>query len=255
MLPYAAFGKQDPGDDGTSMPDKERGSGLGDRSHGGEVAEVWQIRLRRGELQTNRNRAECCQISQEHEPMNRKRRKKAGTEQQDWSLNLEIVHPNAAGIDIGNEFHYVAVPPGRDPSAVRHFACFTEDLHRLTDWLKSLGIDTVAMQSTGVYWLPVFEILTEKGLEPAGAQDRRAGTNRCLQAMQKTHGVRNHIEVSFPLLQICLEFLTRVRREVKERHRREWQKAVPFRDNLVARPREMPWKRAVFATECNYHLA
>ena len=48
--------------------------------------------------------------------MNRKRRKKVGTEQQDWSLNLEVVHLNAAGIDIGNESHYVAVPPGRDPT-------------------------------------------------------------------------------------------------------------------------------------------
>ena len=97
--------------------------------------------------------------------MNRKRRKKVGTEQQDWSVNLEVVHPNAAGIDIGNESHYVAVPPGRDPDPVRQFSCFTEDLHRLAGWLKSCGIDTVAMQSTGVYWLPVYEILTEEGLQ------------------------------------------------------------------------------------------
>jgi hypothetical protein len=63
--------------------------------------------------------------------MNRKRRKKVGTEQQDWSLNLEVVHPNAAGIDIGNESHYVAVAPDRDSTPVRQFACFTEDVHRL----------------------------------------------------------------------------------------------------------------------------
>lgn len=97
--------------------------------------------------------------------MNRKRKKKAGNEQQHWSVNLDVVHPNAAGIDIGNESHYVAVSPDRDPIPVRHFACFTEDLHRLADWLKSRGIVTVAMQSTGVYWLPVYEILTEEGLE------------------------------------------------------------------------------------------
>jgi transposase len=97
--------------------------------------------------------------------MNRKRKKKAGNEQQDWSLNLDVVHPNAAGIDIGNESHYVAVPPDRDPEPVRQFACFTEDLHRRAGWLKSCGIDTVAMQSTGVYWLPVYEILTEAGLQ------------------------------------------------------------------------------------------
>jgi transposase len=97
--------------------------------------------------------------------MNHKHRKKSVNEQQGWSLNLEVVHPNAAGIDIGNESHYVAVSPDRDHTPVRQFACFTEDLHRLADWLKSCGIVTVAMQSTGVYWLPVYEILTEEGLE------------------------------------------------------------------------------------------
>jgi len=97
--------------------------------------------------------------------MNGKRKKKAKNERQDWSLNLNGVHPNAAGIDIGNESHYVAVPPDRDAKPVRQFACFTEDVRRLAAWLKSCGIDTVAMQSTGVYWLPVYEILTEEGLQ------------------------------------------------------------------------------------------
>jgi transposase len=97
--------------------------------------------------------------------MNGKRKKKAKNEQQDWSLNLDVVHPNAAGIDIGNESHYVAVPPDRDAQPVRQFACFTEALQQMAAWLKSCGIDTVAMQSTGVYWLPVYEILTEEGLQ------------------------------------------------------------------------------------------
>src|SRR5215472_13213216 len=96
--------------------------------------------------------------------MKRKGSKKASRKQQDWSLNLDIVHPNAASIDIGNESHYVAVPPDRDAKPVRQFACFTEDLRRMTEWLKSCGVDTVAMQSTGVYWLPVYEILAEAGL-------------------------------------------------------------------------------------------
>jgi len=96
--------------------------------------------------------------------MNGKRSKKASSEQPEWSLNLDVVHPNAAGIDIGNESHYVAVPPNRDPEPVRQFACFTEDLRRMAAWLKSCAIDTVAMQSTGVYWLPVYEMLTEEGL-------------------------------------------------------------------------------------------
>ena len=97
--------------------------------------------------------------------MSRKRSNQMGGEEPNWSLNLDVVHPNAAGIDIGNESHYVAVPPGRNTTPVRQFACFTEDLQRLADWLKSCGIDTVAMQSTGVYWLPVYEILTEEGLK------------------------------------------------------------------------------------------
>jgi transposase len=92
------------------------------------------------------------------------KRKKAMKEQQKWSVNLDVVHPNAAGVDIGNESHYVAVPPDRDAEPVRQFACFTEDLQRMATWLKSCGINTVAMQSTGVYWLPLYEILTEEGL-------------------------------------------------------------------------------------------
>ena len=63
--------------------------------------------------------------------MRGKRRKKAKRGAQDWKLNLDVVHPNAAGIDIGNESHYVAVPPDRDAEPVRQFACFTEDLHRM----------------------------------------------------------------------------------------------------------------------------
>jgi len=77
--------------------------------------------------------------------MKRKGSKKSSREQQDWSLNLDVVHPNAAGIDIGNESHYVAVPPDRDANPVRQFACFTEDLRRMTAWLKSCGVDTVAI--------------------------------------------------------------------------------------------------------------
>jgi hypothetical protein len=76
---------------------------------------------------------------------------------------LEVVHPRAAGIDVGNASHYVAVPPGRDAEPVREFGCFTEDLQRLAKWLKSCGIDTVAMQSTGVYWIPLYDILEEYG--------------------------------------------------------------------------------------------
>jgi transposase len=76
---------------------------------------------------------------------------------------LELTHPNAAGIDIGSASHFVAVPPDRDDEPVREFASFTADLHRLADWLRDCGVDTVAMESTGVYWIPLFELLDARG--------------------------------------------------------------------------------------------
>src|SRR5258708_28219737 len=97
--------------------------------------------------------------------MSRRRKKKAENEQPDWSVNLDVVHPNAAGIDIGNESHHVAGPPDRDAQPVRQFACFTEALQQMAAWLKSCGIDTVAMPSTGGYWLPVYQSLTAEGLQ------------------------------------------------------------------------------------------
>lgn len=78
---------------------------------------------------------------------------------------LEQINSNAAGIDIGSEEMYVAVPPGRDEESVRCFPTFTADLHRLADWLKSCGINTVAMELTGVYWIPLFEILEAGGFQ------------------------------------------------------------------------------------------
>lgn len=76
---------------------------------------------------------------------------------------LRLTHPNAAGIDIGSASHYVAVPPDRDDEPVREFASFTSDLLRLADWLAACGVDTVAMESTGVYWIPLFELLSTRG--------------------------------------------------------------------------------------------
>jgi len=76
---------------------------------------------------------------------------------------LTITHPNAAGIDIGNASHFVAVPPDRDDEPVREFPSFTDDLNALADWLTACGVDTVAMESTGVYWIPLFELLESRG--------------------------------------------------------------------------------------------
>ena len=79
--------------------------------------------------------------------------------------NLQMINLNAAGIDVGSRQHYVAVPEGRDDCCVRAFGTFTADLAALADWLKACGVTTVAMESTGVYWIPVFEMLEERGLE------------------------------------------------------------------------------------------
>ncbi len=76
---------------------------------------------------------------------------------------LTITHPNAAGIDIGCASHFVAVPPDRDDESVREFPSFTVDLNALADWLTTCGVDTVVMESTGVYWIPLFELLESRG--------------------------------------------------------------------------------------------
>lgn len=79
--------------------------------------------------------------------------------------NLPPIRPNAAGIDAGSAEHWVSVPADRDSEPVRRFEGFTRDLYALADWLKVCGIETVAMESTGVYWIPLFEILEERGFE------------------------------------------------------------------------------------------
>src|SRR2546427_7014625 len=94
---------------------------------------------------------------------NRKARKELARRLQSENPGLEVVHPHAAGIDVGNSAHYVAVRPDRDSQPVRRFECFTADLHRLAEWLHSCGVKTVALQSTGVYWIPLYDILEEQG--------------------------------------------------------------------------------------------
>jgi hypothetical protein len=76
---------------------------------------------------------------------------------------ISPVHVNAAAIDIWATVHVAAVGPDRDPEPVRSFGTFTGDLHRLADWFKQCGVSTVAMESAGVYWIPVFEILEQLG--------------------------------------------------------------------------------------------
>jgi transposase len=78
---------------------------------------------------------------------------------------LPVMRPHAAGIDIGATESFVGVPADRDAENVRSFPTFTQDLYALADWLKRCGIETVAMESTGVYWIPLFQILEDQGFE------------------------------------------------------------------------------------------
>jgi len=78
---------------------------------------------------------------------------------------LEIVHPRCAGVDIGSREHWVAVDPHSTEQSVRCFTTFTDDLSQLADWLKSLNIEVVAMEATGVYWIPLYELLDSRGFD------------------------------------------------------------------------------------------
>jgi transposase len=86
------------------------------------------------------------------------------TEVHRWE-GLKVIHPNAAGLDIGSEEIWAAVPPQRTAAAVRQFGTYTDELYALADWLLGCGVDMVALESTGVYWVPVFEILEARGLQ------------------------------------------------------------------------------------------
>jgi len=79
--------------------------------------------------------------------------------------HLQHINLYAAGIDVGSRSHFVAVPEGSSEPPVREFESFTDDLHRMAEWLIACGVTTVVMESTGIYWIPVFEILESKGLD------------------------------------------------------------------------------------------
>lgn len=83
----------------------------------------------------------------------------------DQTENFKMINPDAAGIDVGSEQMFVAVPADRDPVPIRHFNAYTEDLIRLADWLISCNITSIVMESTGLYWIPLFQILESRGLQ------------------------------------------------------------------------------------------
>ena len=78
---------------------------------------------------------------------------------------LKIIQPHCAGIDVGSREHWVAVDPQRSENAVRSLSTFTDDLNALATWLQSLGVQVVAMEATGVYWIPLYELLDARGFE------------------------------------------------------------------------------------------
>ncbi len=94
-----------------------------------------------------------------HQPLGKEKRKIVAV------VPLACVHPNAAGMDLSADEIVVAVPPDRDVHPVRAFGTFTVALHRLVTWLEPCGIDTVAMESTGVLWIPLFEVLEARGIQ------------------------------------------------------------------------------------------
>ena len=87
------------------------------------------------------------------------------SKQRNKAVSLPVIEPNAAGIDVGATEIFVAVPADRDPEPIRCFPTFTVDLERLTDWLQQCHIRTVAMESTGVYWIPLFQILEKRKID------------------------------------------------------------------------------------------
>ena len=107
---------------------------------------------------------------------------------------IPVITTTAAGIDIGSRFHVVSVPPELCDKPVKTFQAFTSDLHEMADWLVEIGITTVAMESTGVYWVAAFEILEDRGLEVilANARDAKGVPGRKTdvndaQWLQKLH--------------------------------------------------------------------
>jgi transposase len=135
---------------------------------------------------------------------------------------LPTIHPCAAAMDIGAEEIVVAVPPDRDPEPVRVFRTFTADLHALVAWLVACGIDTVAMESTGIYWIPIYELLEAEQIVPFLVNARhvkmvpgRKSDWNDAQWLQKLHAL-GLLRASFrPDAEICaLRTLVRYRAEL-----------------------------------------
>ena len=162
-----------------------------------------------------------------------KRRRRKGTRPED----RPILEQNAAGIDIGAREIFVAVPPDRDPNPVRVFPTFTESLQEVVSWLLSRGVTTVAMESTGVYWIPLYDILEQHGIKPClvnarhmkNVPGRRTDWHEC-QWLQFLHSVGLLRSAFRPKAQVCaVRTLIRHRGELVQaasQHIQHMQKAL-----------------------------
>ena len=148
-----------------------------------------------------------------------------------------MVEPNAAGVDVGAREMYVAIPPDRDTEPVRVFATFTADLEALADWLVDRGITTVALESTGVYWIPLYQILEDRGIRPClvnarhmrNVPGRRTDWHEC-QWLQYLHTTGLLRPAFRPQQDVCaVRTLLRHRREMVQmacQHIQHMQKAL-----------------------------
>jgi len=102
--------------------------------------------------------------------------------------SMPMVYPNAAAIDIGATMHMAAVRADRAPEPVRSFGTFTADLHRLVDWFMECGVETVVMESTSVYWIPIFELLDSRGFTVflVNARDAKHVPGRKTEALSRS---------------------------------------------------------------------
>ena len=162
--------------------------------------------------------------------MNRSQRRELGRRVAASDPGLTIVHPNAGGIDVGNESHFVAVPSDRDANPVREFGCWTAALNEMAEWMKSCRVDTVAMQATGVYWIALYDILEQHGIRVVlvnaqhtkNVPGRKTDVQECQWLMKlHTYGL---VRDSFRLEQ-NMEYVRTIWR-VRGRHVKEAGRAV-----------------------------
>jgi transposase len=169
--------------------------------------------------------------------LNRRERRKLKQRLFSPDPGLRVVNPNAAGIDVGNESHYGAIPSDRDGEPVRQFASTTAGLKELRDWLLGSGIDTVAMQATGVYWIALCDLLEQAGIRVVVANaehtknvpGRKTDVQEC-QWLMKLHTfglLRDSFRVDEQLLKIRRVWRLRARHvEEASRAVQHMQKAL-----------------------------